>query len=161
MTAEIDPTTGLPTLPTNHFWKVQHARLIISVSLPAGEWSEWEETTISGYASWGGRKRWDTQIRQHEGPRKFPLFKRTTITETRDRRAAAVEQLFAVRYEDGEAIEHSTWWDNPGDYHLEPGDKMTRDNLLERAVDVHARWQASIDRASILGNYPPNKLEAR
>ena len=144
--SEIDETTGLPKLPEGHFWRVEPNALLIMQNREAGEWTGWAYGHGTTY-------RFDSShdLETRDRSEKQGL-RRVLVPEYRVRRAKGPLALFAKRF--------GTWkeWGD-GNRRFVENDPVTPANLLERALETLADWEATKAANALLGDYPPKRFE--
>lgn len=127
---ELDPTTGLPQLPENHYWYVRRDGLYIEKRTTRVY--EWTEVTKGDYL-------WTMK---HDA--KFYVFKRSGFFRSRYfyKRTDTTTDSLVFKAE----------------YPLDRMAEVSPENVLERATDVYLNWQAKMKRDNFYGMYPPKSL---
>lgn len=134
---QISNLTGLPELPENHFWRIW------STSEDIYGWHRFVESGVyveivefTSYVS--SRKEWVV----------WPFYKRTIEMEGQQQQRL-VSAAIRIPIAKGSIERRNA--------DLE---EVTEELILETAIEVYEKWSKKKAAASLLGDYPPKKIEA-
>lgn len=185
MTVLIDPATGLPQLPDDHFFRVKDKFIEIIQRLPQQNWSEWIEfnpmtsprENVEQCASYYAQlemhdeDRWSPYVmgtgvavekksQVDTERRKVFLFfwKNEPVTKTYYRYRPNPYEVIRIygNYSEDATTDSREYHGNPEDA---PGVPMTEKNLVTRASNLVAYWNSLLEAEKLFGDYPPKKLE--
>jgi hypothetical protein len=155
MTLVIDPETGLPQLPKDHFWQVERQR--ISIEVYAGKWDAWydydtnvlraEEELVRLQEN--DDLRFETRTVEAEIKKRFHKPVKLYKTQFRVQYSKTVVETFVgEHFQYGRIVNEGST------------DIIDASNLLTYATALYTEWQADLEAEKVYGNYPPKKLES-